>query len=241
MLGYDRHWSRYWLLEGSCPEGMTADDSPASCWVYVEKCHCPPGENRQHRESPHDEEEDLPLGQLAQQAQHDDEAHQRAKRRKVQIPDDQGGAVSWGCYKSVEHVSTLINYLNSRGRASYTSHAFHHCVHCFLLCATILPSCRVLYCLLNDHSVAVDCLHQGHYYCDKFCTVRATTGCVAWFLERHRRDVQGTQQQLLTTDAACCRVCMESGPSQIPQFRPSCPTCCVAVAAFRCTLFAADE
>ena len=115
MLGYDRHWSRYWLLEGSCPEAMTSDDSPASCWVYVERCHCPPGEQRQHRESADDEEEDLPLGQLAQQAQHDEEAPQRAKRRKVHIPDDQGEAVSWGCYKSVEHVSKLIDFLNSRG------------------------------------------------------------------------------------------------------------------------------
>ena len=112
MLGYDRHWSRYWLLEGSCPGAVAPDDSPASCWVYVERCHCPPGDKRHQRESP-DEEEDLPLGQ---QAQHDEEAPQRAKRRKVQIPDDQGEAVSWGCYKSAEHVSQLIEYLNPRGR-----------------------------------------------------------------------------------------------------------------------------
>lgn len=122
MLGYDRHWSRYWLLEGSCPEAVTSDDSPASCWVYVERCHCPPGDNRQQRESPIDEEEDLPLGQLAQQAQHNEEAPQRAKRRKVQIPDDQGEAVSWGCYKSVEHVSQLIDFLDSRGMFPYTHH-----------------------------------------------------------------------------------------------------------------------
>ncbi|KAL3143607.1 hypothetical protein ABBQ38_002404 [Trebouxia sp. C0009 RCD-2024] len=100
MLGYDRHWSRYWLLEGSCSEAVAPDESPASCWVYVETCHCPPGEKRQHRESPGDEEEDLPLGQLAQQAQHDGETHQRAKRRKIQIPDDQGEAVSWGLRES---------------------------------------------------------------------------------------------------------------------------------------------
>lgn len=122
MLGYDRHWNRYWLLEGSCPEALTSDDSPASCWVYVERCYCPPGEKRQHRESADDEEEDLPLGQLAQQAQHDDEAPQRAKQRKVEIPDDQGEAVSWGCYKSVEDVSKLIDFLNSRGMFSYTYH-----------------------------------------------------------------------------------------------------------------------
>ena len=123
MLGYDRHWSRYWLLEGSCPEAVTSDESPDSCWVYVERCHWPPGENQQHRESPDDEEEDLPVGQLAQQAQHDGEAPQRAKRRKVQIPDDQGGAVSWGCYKTVEHVSRLINFLNSTGMFPSTCHS----------------------------------------------------------------------------------------------------------------------
>lgn len=120
MLGYDRHWSRYWLLEGSCPEAVTADESPASCWVYVERCHFPPGEKQQQRGSPDDEEEDLPLGQLAQQAQHGEEAPQRAKRRKVQIPDDQGDAVSWGCYKTVEHVSKLIDFLNTRGTFLYT-------------------------------------------------------------------------------------------------------------------------
>lgn len=115
MLGYDRHWNRYWLLEGSCPEGVTSDDSPASSWVYVEKCLPPPGEKRQQRDSPDDEDEHLPLGQLAQQAQQDDHEAQRAKRQRDAIPDDQKGATAWGCYKSTEHVSQLIDYLNSRG------------------------------------------------------------------------------------------------------------------------------
>ncbi len=110
MLGYDRHWNRYWLLEGSCPEAVTSEDSPASAWVYVERCQAPPGQQGQRhpRESSNDEEEELSLGQLAQEAQ-------RAKRRKVQIPDDQAKAASWGCYKSAEQVGKLINYLNYRG------------------------------------------------------------------------------------------------------------------------------
>ena len=115
MLGYDRHWNRYWLLEGSCPEAVAPDKSPASCWVYVERCHPPSGGKHKSRASPDDEEEDLPLGQLAQQAQHEDGHPQRAKRRKVQIPDDQGEAVSWGCYRSTEHVGKLMDFLNSRG------------------------------------------------------------------------------------------------------------------------------
>ena len=115
MLGYDRHWNRYWMLEGSCSEAVAHDDSPASCWVYVERCHPPSGGNHINRESPDDEEEELPLGRLAQQAQHEDEGIQHAKRQKVQIPDDQAEAVSWGCYRSIEHVSKLIDYLNSRG------------------------------------------------------------------------------------------------------------------------------
>ncbi len=145
MLGYDRLWSRYWLLEGSCPEAVTSDDSPASCWVYVERCHSPPGEKRHHRKSPHDEEEDLPLGQLAQQAQHDEEAPQRAKRRKVRIPDDQGEATSWGCYKSAERVSQLIDYLNPRGKL--LTHILNSCIDsccvgpCGLWAAVLIRKC----------------------------------------------------------------------------------------------------
>lgn len=55
-----------------------------------------------------DAEEELPLGQLAQQAQH-------AKRRKVQIADDQGPVQTWGCYKTAEHVGRLIKFMNPRG------------------------------------------------------------------------------------------------------------------------------
>ena len=119
MLGYDRHWTRYWLLEGSCPQALTSDDLPASAWVYVERCKPPPagfyGSRRPRRPS---EEEDLPLGQLAQQAQRDDQKSQQAKRRKVEIPPDQQDGVSWGCYKSAEHVGELISYLNYRGTCS---------------------------------------------------------------------------------------------------------------------------
>ncbi|KAL0021618.1 hypothetical protein WJX79_009112 [Trebouxia sp. C0005] len=113
MLGYDRHWNRYWLLEGSCPEAVTSDDTPASAWVYVERCLAPPGQGQGHpRGSSNSEDEELPLGQLAQR---DDPEGQHAKRRKVQIPDDQGEAHSWGCYKTAEHVGKLINFLNYRG------------------------------------------------------------------------------------------------------------------------------
>ena len=65
---------------------------------------------------PSSEEEDLPLGQLAQQAQHNDQEAQQAKRRKVEIPDDQEDATSWGCYKSAEHVGKLIDYLDYKGK-----------------------------------------------------------------------------------------------------------------------------
>lgn len=113
MLGYDRHWNRYWLLEGSCPEAVTSDDSPASAWVYVERCLAPPGQGQGHpRGSSNSEDEELPLGQLAQR---DGSEGQRAKRRKVQIPDDQGEAHSWGCYKTAEHLDKLLTFLNYRG------------------------------------------------------------------------------------------------------------------------------
>lgn len=113
MLGYDRHWNRYWLLEGSCPEAVTSDDTPASAWVYVERCLAPPVQGQGHpRGSSNSEDEELPLGQLAQR---DDPEGQRAKRRKVQIPEDQGEAHSWGCYKTAEHVGELITFLNYRG------------------------------------------------------------------------------------------------------------------------------
>lgn len=120
MLGFDRHWNRYWLLEGSCSEAASSDGSPASSWVYVERCQPPPGAQGQtHSKDTHlEEEEELPLGQLAQQAQHDSQEAQRAKRREVQIPDDQGRAASWGCYKTAEHVTELITFLNYRGMSS---------------------------------------------------------------------------------------------------------------------------
>ena len=118
MLGYDRHWNRYWMLEGSCPEAVTSDDSPASAWVYVESCQPPPGQGPRHPRAPStSEDEELPLGQLAQQAQHDSPEAQRAKRRRVQIPADQGEARSWGCYKTAEHVGELVSFLNYRGEA----------------------------------------------------------------------------------------------------------------------------
>ena len=120
MLGFDRHWNRYWLLEGSCSEAASSDGSPASSWVYVERCQPPPGaQGQRHSEDIHlEEEEELPLGQLAQQAQHDNQEAQRAKRREVLIPDDQGKAASWGCYKTAEHVTELITFLNYRGMSS---------------------------------------------------------------------------------------------------------------------------
>ncbi|KAL0039732.1 hypothetical protein WJX77_006357 [Trebouxia sp. C0004] len=113
MLGFDRHWNRYWLLEGSCPEAVTSDDTPAPAWVYVERCVAPPGQGQGHlRGSSNSEDEELPLGQLAQR---DDPERQHAKRRKVQMPDDQGEAHSWGCYKTADHLGKLITFLNYRG------------------------------------------------------------------------------------------------------------------------------
>ena len=121
LLGYDRHWNRYWLLEGSCPQAVTSDDSPASAWVYVERCQPPDGALGSRRpRQPSSEEEELPLGRLAQQAQHDDQEAQQAKRGKVEIPADQEDATSWGCYKSAEHVGKLVDYLNYRGKCSAT-------------------------------------------------------------------------------------------------------------------------
>lgn len=58
-----------------------------------------------------DAEEETPLGQLAQQAQH-------AKHRKVQIADDQGPVKTWGCYKAAEHVGQLMRFMNARGIAA---------------------------------------------------------------------------------------------------------------------------
>ena len=117
MLGYDRHWNRYWLLEGSCPQAFTSDDSPASAWVYVERCQPPEGAlGQKHPREPSSEEEELPLGQLAQQAQQGDQEPQRAKRRKIEIPADQAEAISLGCYKSAEHVGKLIDFLNYKGQ-----------------------------------------------------------------------------------------------------------------------------
>ena len=55
-----------------------------------------------------DAEEELPLGQLAQQVQH-------AKTRNGQIADDQGPVQSWGCYKTAEHVGQLMRFMNARG------------------------------------------------------------------------------------------------------------------------------
>lgn len=66
-----------------------------------------------------DAEEELPLGQLAQQAQHGDVDAQHAKRAKVQIADDQGPVQSWGSYKTVEHVQQLIKFMNPKGGIPY--------------------------------------------------------------------------------------------------------------------------
>ena len=140
MLGYDRHWNRYWLLEGSCPEAVTSDDSPASCWVYVERCNQSTTAKRQLKESSDEEEESLPLGQLAQQAQHDTEKTRQAKRRKIQTLAEQEATASWGCYKSSEHVGNLMDYLNSRG-VTLTRLRLHACSTCF--CFFFFTPCMV--------------------------------------------------------------------------------------------------
>ena len=119
MLGYDRHWNRYWIIEVRCQQDITNEKTPDTAWVYVERCQPPTGALGLRRpRQPSSEEEDLPLGQLAQQAQHDDQEAQQAKRRKVEIPADQEDATSWGCYKSAEHMGKVIDYLNYRGRCS---------------------------------------------------------------------------------------------------------------------------
>lgn len=143
LLGFDRHWNRYWLLGASFTTGGEQDARPG--WVFQEKAAPPPAEKLAPGERLQPSKQ-----QLAEHARREAEAgftaagdedalglkqeslrdrqdwtpkgtveakpsEKPSHRLLVIIPEDQGPGQGWAWYKTPRQLDLLIRHLNPKG------------------------------------------------------------------------------------------------------------------------------